>query len=47
MSAGTYSCTNCGNELKIESSQSLPPCPECQNGQWNTVSGGDAEGDPA
>jgi Zn finger protein HypA/HybF involved in hydrogenase expression len=42
VSAGTYRCTQCGNELAVQSTQSLPPCPECQNGSWETVSGGDS-----
>lgn len=46
VSAGTYSCTNCGETIEVASVQSLPPCPKCQNGQWNTVSGGDSVDDP-
>ena len=46
VSAGTYSCTNCGNTIDVGSVQSLPPCPECQNGSWNSVSGGDSKDDP-
>jgi Zn finger protein HypA/HybF involved in hydrogenase expression len=46
VSAGTYKCTNCGNELQVQSVQSLPPCPNCQNGSYTTVSGGDAAADP-
>lgn len=47
VSAGTYRCTNCGNELTIRSVTSLPPCPEC-NGpySWESVSGGDSARDP-
>lgn len=46
VSAGTYSCTNCGNQIDVGSVQSLPPCPNCGNGEWNTVSGGDSSQDP-
>ncbi|HEX8205377.1 MAG TPA: hypothetical protein VF587_04895 [Solirubrobacteraceae bacterium] len=46
VSAGTYSCTNCGNTIDVQSVQSLPPCPNCQNGSWNTVTGGDSKDDP-
>ncbi len=42
VSAGTYRCTECGNELTVQSTESLPPCPECQNGTWETMSGGDS-----
>jgi predicted nucleic acid-binding Zn-ribbon protein len=46
VSAGTYRCTSCSNELKVGSTESLPPCPNCGNGQWSTVSGGDSSDDP-
>lgn len=46
VSAGTYRCTNCGNQIDVQSTQSLPPCPECNNGEWTAVTGGDAAGDP-
>ena len=46
VSAGTYKCTNCGNEIEVSSVQSLPPCPSCQNGSWQTQSGGDSKDDP-
>ena len=46
VSAGTYRCTNCGYNLEVSSTQSLPPCPQCQNGQWDTVTGGDSAQDP-
>jgi predicted nucleic acid-binding Zn-ribbon protein len=46
VSSGTYACTSCGYELQTGSTESLPPCPECANGQWNTVTGGDAAADP-
>jgi hypothetical protein len=47
VSAGTYRCTSYGYELSVESIESLPPCPECSNGSWHTVTGGDSASDPA
>lgn len=47
VSAGTYRCTQCGYELSVESTKSLPPCPDCANGSWQTLSGGDSASDPA
>jgi lipopolysaccharide biosynthesis regulator YciM len=46
VSAGTYRCTKCGNQIDVGSSKSLPPCPSCGNGQWETVTGGDSARDP-
>jgi Zn finger protein HypA/HybF involved in hydrogenase expression len=46
VSAGTYKCTNCGYELQVGSTEHLPPCPECANGEYQTVSGGDSAQDP-
>jgi lipopolysaccharide biosynthesis regulator YciM len=46
VSAGTYRCTQCGYELDVASTKSLPPCPSCENGRWDTVTGGDAAADP-
>jgi Zinc-ribbon containing domain len=46
VSAGTYKCTNCGYELQVGSTDNLPPCPSCHNGQYNTVTGGDSVNDP-
>ena len=46
VSAGTYRCVECGSELTVQSTQSLPPCPKCANGQWSALSGGDAADDP-
>jgi predicted RNA-binding Zn-ribbon protein involved in translation (DUF1610 family) len=46
VSAGTYMCTNCGYKLEVASTQHLPPCPSCGNGEWETVSGGDSVNDP-
>ena len=36
VSAGTYRCTNCGYELEVDSTKNVPPCPSCQNGQYDT-----------
>jgi len=46
VSSGTYLCTNCGNEIEIGSTTHLPPCADCGNGRWTTVSGGDRLDDP-
>jgi Zn finger protein HypA/HybF involved in hydrogenase expression len=45
VSAGTYRCTNCGNEIHGVKTH-IPPCPECGGGQWETVTGGDSAQDP-
>lgn len=46
VSAGTYTCTNCGDELTVGSTKNLPPRPSCHNGHYHTVRGGDAAEDP-
>jgi len=46
VSAGAYACTRCGYKLDVGSTKHLPPCPECSNGEWNVVSGGDSRDDP-
>lgn len=46
VSSRTYRCTECGNRIDVSSTKHLPPCPDCGNGQWNTVSGGDSAQDP-
>lgn len=46
VSAGTYRCTECGNRLKVASTDHLPPCPSCSNGSWHTETGGDSADDP-
>jgi rubrerythrin len=46
VSAGTYRCTNCGYELQVGSTESLPPCPSCGNNEDDTISGGDSVHDP-
>jgi predicted RNA-binding Zn-ribbon protein involved in translation (DUF1610 family) len=46
VSSGTYRCTNCRYELEVGSTDHLPPCPNCGNGEWETRSGGDSTEDP-
>jgi hypothetical protein len=46
VSSGTYKCTNCGYQLDVSSTKSLPPCSSCANAEWETVSGGDSVEDP-
>ncbi len=46
VSAGTYQCTKCSYELGVQSTKHLPPCPECSNGSWTALSGGDSAQDP-
>jgi ribosomal protein L37AE/L43A len=46
VSAGTYQCTNCDNQIQMRSQTHIPPCPQCGNGAWATVSGGDSVNDP-
>ena len=46
VSAGTYKCTNCDNEVQVGSTTHLPPCPSCGNGEYQTISGGDSAADP-
>jgi Zinc-ribbon containing domain len=43
---GTYRCTNCGNTITMGSQSSIPPCPSCNHGEWETVGGGDSAADP-
>jgi predicted RNA-binding Zn-ribbon protein involved in translation (DUF1610 family) len=31
VSAGTYQCTNCGNEIVMRSQTHIPPCPQCHD----------------
>jgi hypothetical protein len=45
--AGTYRCTDCGNQIDLGSTKYLPPCPSCGKGQWETVTGGDSVNDPS
>ena len=46
VSAGTYVCADCGEQIQVQSVQSLPPCPKCSGSSWETQSGGDSSGDP-
>jgi predicted RNA-binding Zn-ribbon protein involved in translation (DUF1610 family) len=36
VSAGSYVCTRCNYRLEVRSSDRLPPCPGCGNGEWRT-----------
>jgi predicted RNA-binding Zn-ribbon protein involved in translation (DUF1610 family) len=42
VSAGTYRCTECGQEIAVGSTQHLPRCPRCGNGSYETVTGSDS-----
>jgi Zinc-ribbon containing domain len=45
--AGTYRCTNCGYELTVQSTSSLPPCQNCGGpNDWEPISGADSREDP-
>jgi predicted RNA-binding Zn-ribbon protein involved in translation (DUF1610 family) len=46
VSSGVYRCTKCGQEVQLGSSKSLPPCPSCGNGEYETIRGGDSAADP-
>lgn len=52
VSAGTFICADCGFELSIQSTKSLPPCPYSKlidhvENSWICISGvGDAVDDP-
>jgi len=36
---GTYKCTNCGTTVTLDdNSDTLPPCPKCNNTQFNKIS---------
>jgi len=34
------------DELQVQSTKSLPPCPSCNNGEYTALSGGDSKDDP-
>jgi predicted nucleic acid-binding Zn-ribbon protein len=42
VSSGTYQCTNCGKQIQMGSQTHIPPCPQCGDGEWETVSGSDS-----
>jgi hypothetical protein len=42
VSSGTYRCTNCGHKMDVGWTDQLPPCPDCNNPEWETLSGGDS-----
>ena len=46
VTSGTYKCTSCGYVLTTGSTKHLPPCPQCSNGFWEALSGGDSVKDP-
>jgi predicted nucleic acid-binding Zn-ribbon protein len=46
LSSGTYACTKCGETIDVGPTTHLPPCPNCGNGRWESVSGGDSISDP-
>jgi len=36
---GQYQCTKCGYIIRLDDdSDTLPPCPECDNTTWNKLS---------
>jgi hypothetical protein len=52
VSSGTFRCVDCGQEIRVRSTTSLPPCPRFDElphpgKAWRALSGqGDAEEDP-
>ncbi|QQO09183.1 zinc ribbon-containing protein [Breznakiella homolactica] len=34
---GTYKCTRCGNEIKIDKKSKLPKCARCGNDKWHKI----------
>lgn len=49
VSPGDYRCSNCGHVISVDSSQSLPPCPNCAGPGiaqgWEAVSDSDPRPD--
>ncbi|MBS3774422.1 MAG: hypothetical protein KGY70_04500 [Bacteroidales bacterium] len=36
---GRYQCTKCGHIIRLDDdSDTLPPCPVCENTTWNKLS---------
>jgi predicted nucleic acid-binding Zn-ribbon protein len=46
VSAGTYRCTNCGNEIQVSSQTHIPPCPSCGAGNGRPSPGETASTTP-
>ena len=42
VSAGTYRGTECGYQLRVQSTEHLPSCPKCSNGSWRSESRAEA-----
>jgi len=34
VAAGTYKCTNCGNEIHFKHEGHIPPCSQCTHTEW-------------
>lgn len=51
VSGGTFLCADCGQQIRVQSVSSLPPCPEFDEShtkkEWIAMTGqGDAKDDP-
>ena len=44
--AGTFACTQCGFELIVAAPTLMPPCPNCANDEWRTMTGSDVADEP-
>jgi predicted nucleic acid-binding Zn-ribbon protein len=45
VTSSTDRCTECGQTLEMGSAKSIPPCPNCENEEWEALSGGDSAAD--
>jgi hypothetical protein len=45
LTSGTYRCTECGQTLEMGFAKSIARCPNCENEEWETLSGGDSAAD--
>lgn len=34
---GKYACTNCGTQVTLDQNDKMPPCPSCNNTEFNKV----------
>lgn len=34
---GEYSCTYCGTDVSLGTGDKMPPCPKCNNNEFNKV----------